>query len=80
MVRDNNARSAPERNRVNPTRAIRAVLWMVDGVGLIGVVIFSVLAALESDNRLYVIGQIVSAALILGSVLLMRLINQRPPE
>jgi hypothetical protein len=65
---------------VDPTRAIRAVLWMVDGLGLIGVVAFSVLAALESDNRLYVIGQIASAVLILGSVLLMRLINQHSPE
>jgi hypothetical protein len=55
----------------------RIVLWIMDGLGLIGVIVFSVLAALEPDSSAYVVGQIVSAALVLGSVLLMHLTNQR---
>jgi uncharacterized membrane protein HdeD (DUF308 family) len=55
----------------------RIALWIVDGVGLIGVIAFSVLAALEPDTSLYVVGQIVSAALILGSVVLLRVVNRR---
>ena len=55
----------------------RIALWIVDGVGLIGVIAFSVLAALEPDTTLYVVGQIVSAALILGSVVLLRVVNRR---
>ena len=55
----------------------RIVLWIIDGLGLIGVIVFSVLAALEPDSSAYVVGQIVSAVLVLGSVLLMHLTNQR---
>jgi hypothetical protein len=65
---------------VNRIRAIRTVLWMADGLGLAGVVTFSVLAALESDKNAYVIGQIISVALVLGAVLLLRLTNQHPPK
>jgi hypothetical protein len=65
---------------VNRTRAIRIVLWMADGLGLVGVVTFSVLAALESDQSAYVVGQILSATLILGAVLLLRLTNRRPSK
>lgn len=63
---------------MNRTRTVRAVLWMIDGLGLAGLVVFSVLAALESDQSTYVVGQIVSVGLVLGSVLLLRLTNQRP--
>ena len=55
----------------------RIVLWIMDGLGLIGVIVFSVLAALEPDSSAYLAGQIVSAVLVLGSVLLMHLTNQR---
>ena len=55
----------------------RIALWIIDGLGLIGVVAFSVLAALEPDTSAYVVGQIISAALVLGSVLLLRLTGQR---
>jgi hypothetical protein len=58
----------------------RTVLLMVDGLGLIGVVTFSVLAALEPDQHWYVAGQIVSAVLVLGTVLLLRRINHRSPH
>ena len=54
----------------------RLALWIVDGLGLIGVLVFSVLAALEPHTSAYVVGQIVSAALVLGVVLLLRLTNQ----
>ena len=62
-------------------KAPRLAFWIVDGVGLIGVIAFSVLAALEPDTGAYLVGQIVSAALVLGSVLLLRLTHQpAPPE
>jgi hypothetical protein len=51
--------------------------WIIDGLGLIGVIVFSVLAALSPDTSAYVVGQIVSAVLVLGSVLLLRLTHQR---
>jgi uncharacterized membrane protein HdeD (DUF308 family) len=59
----------------------RLALWIGDGLGLIGVIAFSVLAALEPDTSAYLVGQIVSAALVLGSVLLLRLTHHpAPPE
>jgi 4-amino-4-deoxy-L-arabinose transferase-like glycosyltransferase len=55
---------------------LRLALWVIDGLGLIGVIAFSVLAALKPDNTGYVAGQIVCAVLVLGSVLLLRLSHQ----
>jgi hypothetical protein len=55
----------------------RIALWILDGVGLIGVIVFSVLAALSPDTTAYVVGQIASAALVLGSVVLLRLVSRR---
>ena len=55
---------------------MRTLLLAVDGASLVGVIAFSVLAALNRDNSAYVIGQIVCAALILGSALLLR--NHHP--
>jgi hypothetical protein len=55
---------------------LRLALWVIDGLGLIGVIAFSVLAALEPDTSGYVVGQIVSAVFVLGSVLLLRLSHQ----
>jgi hypothetical protein len=54
----------------------RMALWIIDGLGLIGAIVFSVLAALKPDTSAYVVGQIVSAVLVLGSVLLSRLTHQ----
>ena len=58
-------------------KAPRMALWIIDGLGLIGVIAFSVLAALKPDTSAYVVGQIVSAVVVLGSVLLLRLTQQR---
>lgn len=53
-------------------RNARLLLLVVDGLALVGVIAFSVLAALEPDATGYVIAQIVCAAIVLGSVLLLR--------
>ncbi len=50
----------------------RTLLLIIDALALVGVIAFSVLAALNRDNSGYVIGQIVCAVLILGSVYLLR--------
>ena len=57
--------------------AVRTLLLLIDGVGLVGVVVFSALAALEPDQDAYTVAQIVSAALVLGTVLLLRQLNHR---
>lgn len=49
--------------------AMRTLLLIVDAVALVGVIAFSVLAALERDESGYVIGQIVCAVIILVSTL-----------
>ncbi|MCL4239386.1 MAG: hypothetical protein KJ047_14190 [Anaerolineae bacterium] len=50
---------------------VHTLLLVVDGVALVGVVAFSVLAALERGRSAYVIGQIVCALIVLGSTLLL---------
>ncbi len=50
---------------------MRALLLAVDVLALVGVVAFSVLAALDSGKTGYIAGQIVCIALILGSTLLL---------
>jgi hypothetical protein len=57
---------------------VRSLLLLIDGLGLLGVVVFSVLSALEPDQDAYTVAQIISAALVLGTVLLLRQINRRP--
>jgi hypothetical protein len=57
------------KHRVN---GVRTLLLVVDAVALVGVVAFSVLAALGHNATPYVIGQIACAALILVSVVLLR--------
>jgi len=59
---------------------MRAVLLAVDGLALVGVVAFSALVALDSDKVAYMIGQIVCAALILGSALLLNRSDSYPDE
>jgi hypothetical protein len=53
------------------TRRVRRALLVVDSVALVGLVIFSVLGALERRD-VYVGGQIVCAVVVLGTVLLLR--------
>jgi high-affinity Fe2+/Pb2+ permease len=50
----------------------RAILWGIDAAALAGLVIFSVLGSLDLGNRLYIVGQIVCAVVVLLSVLLLR--------
>jgi len=50
----------------------RTLLLIIDGLALVDVIAFSVLAALEPDVDAYLIGQVVSAAIVLGSVFLLR--------
>jgi len=57
----------------------RTLLLLIDGLALLGVLIFSVLAALEPEVKGYVIGQIISAGIVLGSVLLLRHLRHPPP-
>ncbi|MBN1681329.1 MAG: hypothetical protein JW966_13685 [Anaerolineae bacterium] len=50
-----------------------ALLWLViDGLALVGVVAFSVLASIDPDQQAYILGQIVCAVLILISVFVLR--------
>lgn len=58
---------------------LRTLLLVADGLALIGVVAFSVLAALEPDVDAYVVAQIASAAIVLASVILLRRLRQRVP-
>jgi hypothetical protein len=51
---------------------IRTLLLVVDGLALIGLVAFSVLAALSHNATVYMIGQIACVVLVLSSVLLLR--------
>lgn len=50
----------------------RTLYLVIDGLALIGVLAFSVLAALYPDSLSFVILQILCAGLILGSVILLR--------
>jgi hypothetical protein len=53
------------------------LLLVLDGAALIGIVVFSVLAALERDNDLYIAGQIAAAVIILACVGLLRRANHQ---
>ncbi|MBN1200602.1 MAG: hypothetical protein JXJ20_01980 [Anaerolineae bacterium] len=61
------------------SRNMRTILLVIDGLALVGVIVFSVLGALSPDKQGYVIGQIVCAVIILGSVLLLRRMRQDNP-
>lgn len=60
------------------TSRLRTLLLILDGLALVGVVVFSVLAALEPDVDAYVIGQIASALIVLATVFLLRRTRRRP--
>lgn len=50
----------------------RVFLWVVDALALAGLVLFSVLGSLDLGNRVYIIGQIICALVVLVSVVLLR--------
>lgn len=56
---------------------LRTLLLIIDGLALVGVVAFSVLAALEPEVEAYIIGQIVSALIVLGCVFALRRARNR---
>jgi hypothetical protein len=62
------------------THKTRTLLLIVDGIGLVGVVAFSALSALHPGTQLYVIGQVVSVVLVLGSVLLLRRLSNNTQQ
>ncbi len=57
---------------------MRNALLALDALALSGVVVFSVLSALERDESVYVIGQIICVVIVLGSVLLLHRDHQFP--
>jgi hypothetical protein len=69
-----------EEGIVERLRGLRWLLLLVDGLALVGVIAFSVLAAVDRHERGYVVGQIVSVVVVLGSALLLRWLNEHPLE
>lgn len=65
---------------MNHMATTRFVLLVVDGLALIGLVVFSVLGARNPDHSGYVIGQIACAVIVLATVLLLRRIGSLPPH
>lgn len=53
------------------TPRLRLLMLALDGIALVGLVVFSVAGALDRDNTFYLAGQIVCAVLILWSVLVL---------
>ncbi len=56
---------------------LRTLLLVLDAVALVGVVGFSVGAIVERDNAIYLLGQIICVAVVLGSVLAL---HRLPPS
>lgn len=56
---------------------MKTLLLIVDGIALVGLVIFSVLAAVERETSAYLVGQIVCVAVVMASVLLLRQVERR---
>ncbi len=57
---------------------MRLLLLILDGLGLVGILAFSVLAMLDPrGSDPYVVGQIVSIAVVLGCVIVLRWLNHR---
>jgi threonine/homoserine/homoserine lactone efflux protein len=59
---------------------VRLLMLVLDGVALIGLLIFSVAAALNRDNNLYLAGQILCAAWVLWAAFVLRQANRRAAE
>jgi quinol-cytochrome oxidoreductase complex cytochrome b subunit len=55
------------------------LLLLIDGLSLVGVIVFSVLAALQPDKQIYLIGQIVSVVVILATAIVLQRQRQRTP-
>jgi hypothetical protein len=63
---------------VNLSPRKRALLLAVDGLALVGVIAFSVAAAVKPDQSVYMIGQIASAVIVLAAALLLRRAGNNP--
>jgi hypothetical protein len=55
------------------------LLLLIDGLSLVGVILFSVLAALQPDKQIYLIGQIVCVVVILATAIVLQRQRQRTP-
>jgi FtsH-binding integral membrane protein len=55
------------------------LLLLIDGLSLVGVILFSVLAALQPDKQMYLIGQIVCVVVILATAIVLQRQRQRTP-
>jgi FtsH-binding integral membrane protein len=55
------------------------LLLLIDGLSLVGVILFSVLAALQPDKQIYLIGQIVCVVVILATAIVLQQQRQRTP-
>jgi hypothetical protein len=52
--------------------SLRTALLIVDALGLVGVIAFTVLAAIHPDTSVFLVGQIASAGIVLLSALWLR--------
>lgn len=59
---------------------LRTIVLVIDVIALLGVVGFSVGAAVERENTAYLVGQMVCAALVLVSVVILRRLPPRKPS
>ncbi len=58
----------------------RLVLLVIDGLALLGLIVFSVLGALNPDRSGYVVAQIVCAVIVLVTVLALRRTGPPPGD
>ncbi|MBN1563867.1 MAG: hypothetical protein JXA10_08510 [Anaerolineae bacterium] len=56
------------------------IMLVLDGIALIGLVVFSVSAALHRDNSFYLAGQIVCAIWVLWTALMLHRSNRHEAE
>ena len=59
--------------------APRTLLLILDGLALVGLVAFSVLAALKPSQDGYLIGQIASIAVVLITAVMLKRLRRRAP-
>jgi hypothetical protein len=67
------------KNKANTMSQKTLLLLLIDGLSLVGVVLFSVLAALQPDKQIYLIGQIVCVVIILATAIVLQQQRQRTP-
>lgn len=51
---------------------LRMLLLVLDGLGILGILVFTVLAAVHRHDDRYLIGQIVSVIVVLAAALVLR--------